>query len=258
MKFAKPLLVVTSVALAVSLTACGKKGVDTAHMLPDPNSTIGNAITSESASPGPTESNFASPSPSHSKFIPSERNKTETPVPSETTKPEITPVTAELWQFDVNGSVVRAIYSRNLHLIDIASIVADRTPVADVKAIANKQQSQAKAQNVALKKYLVSNNIEVPKLTDRLPNVFANINLEINPRSVDQLKTVRANTVEISYYKLLQQIFADFRTAADTLKGELRDDNAKSALSLARKNDDGIVDLYGKYLEKAQKAQTNP
>lgn len=256
MKFSKPLLVVSSTVLIATLTACGNKEVDTAHLVPDPTSTIGRPINTESAQPSSEPETSASPSPS--KFVPKDRNKTAVPSSDPAYTPKKVTVLDELWHTDLDSSIIRAIYSRNLTMIEIASIVEKSTPVADVKSIAVKQQSLAKSQNAQLKGYLEKNNIEVPKLTDRLPFVAAGADLNVNPRYIDSLKNSRAKIVEAKYFEILQNTFADFRKVADDIKGDLKESSSKSALSQARDSDNKIVDMFTKYLKDSRQTRTQP
>lgn len=244
MKFSKPLLVVSSTVLIASLTACGDTK-DTSQLLPDPTSTIGLPINTESASP--SASSAPSPSKSGVRTRP-EPGSSDLVQPGNASELSPEPASQQLQIADFDLTMVRAIYFRNLQILAIDKIVQTKSPTPEVQAIAQLQASLVKSQNTKIAKLLKQNNLAIPTLEDRLPDVVPGSDLNFRERDISNLSTARESSVDSSYYSLLRSNFSELRVVVDEFKDRIKDKTAKAYVNQARTDDDMIVSEFSKYL----------
>lgn len=249
MKFAKPIVAVMSVSLMATLTACGSEP-DTQNLLPNPSTTIGMEIPK----PTPTDSSVPGAEISAS---PEGQSRTDKPisVPEQSLAP-VEP-NQPLPPNKVDVSTARALYARNLQLIEIATIVKGKTETSEVKAIASSQIKNLETQNSSIGKFLKENNLVLPKAGESVPNPYLSIDIDINPSDIRSLKDRNASMINAAYYTTLRSAIRDLSVAKPELLKVLKNDG-KKFLETSDSADKATFEAFEKYRKDALTSGARP
>ncbi len=249
MKFAKPIVAVLSVGLMSTLTACGSEP-DTQNLLPNPSTTIGMEI------PKPTPTDSSAPGAEIS-ASPDGQSRTDKPIPVPEQTPSPIPANKALTPKDADLSTARALYARNLQLIEIATIAGDKSNTSEVKSITVSQIRDLKAQNSSLAKFMEKNNMILPKPGELVPNPYLTLRIEVKPSDIRALKSAREDIVNGGYYSLLRSTFRDLTDVESKLKDVLGDD-AKKYLAKSLSDDAKTMAAFEAYRKEAIASGARP